>query len=55
MTIMLKKINTERAEDDVDESSSCILGLVAVVGSDGTGKSTLTADLVRNLQKQRVT
>ncbi len=55
MTIMLKKINTERAEDDVDESSSCISGLIAVVGSDGTGKSTLTADLVRNLQKQRVT
>ncbi|MGA7509053.1 MAG: hypothetical protein WBW72_12180 [Erwinia billingiae] len=52
---MLKKINTERAEDDVDESSSCIPGLIAVVGSDGTGKSTLTADLVRNLQKQRVT
>jgi thymidylate kinase len=55
MTIMLKKINSERAEDDVDESSSCIPGLIAVVGSDGTGKSTLTADLVRNLQKQRVT
>lgn len=55
MTIMLKKINTERAEDDVDESSSCIPGLIAVVGSDGTGKSTLTADLVRNLQKKRVT
>lgn len=55
MTIMLKKINTGRAEDDVDESSSCIPGLIAVVGSDGTGKSTLTADLVRNLQKQRVT
>jgi thymidylate kinase len=55
MTIMLKKINSERAEDDVDESSSCIPGLIAVVGSDGAGKSTLTADLVRNLQKQRVT
>lgn len=55
MTIMLKKINTERAGDDVDESSSCIPGLIAVVGSDGTGKSTLTADLVRNLQKKRVT
>ncbi|WP_049789671.1 nucleoside/nucleotide kinase family protein [Erwinia billingiae] len=52
---MLKKINTERAEDDVDECYSCISGLIAVVGSDGTGKSTLTADLVRNLQKQRVT
>lgn len=28
-------------------SSACITGLIAVVGSDGTGKSTLTADLVR--------
>ncbi len=55
MTIMLKKINTGRAEDVVDESSSCIPGLIAVVGSDGTGKSTLTADLVRNLQNKRVT
>ncbi|WP_053141009.1 hypothetical protein [Erwinia billingiae] len=52
---MLKKINTGRAEDVVDESSSCIPGLIAVVGSDGTGKSTLTADLVRNLQNKRVT
>lgn len=55
MTIMLKKINTGRAENDLDDSSFCIPGLIAVVGSDGTGKSTLTADLVRNLQKQRVT
>lgn len=55
MTIMLKKINAGRAENDLDDSSFCIPGLIAVVGSDGTGKSTLTADLVRNLQKQRVT
>ncbi|MCX0497724.1 nucleoside/nucleotide kinase family protein [Erwinia billingiae] len=52
---MLKKINAGRAENDLDDSSFCIPGLIAVVGSDGTGKSTLTADLVRNLQKQRVT
>ncbi len=30
-------------------------GFVAVVGCDGTGKSTLTADLVKNLQKHFVT
>ncbi|PWW09658.1 hypothetical protein [Mangrovibacter plantisponsor] len=34
---------------------TCISGLVAVVGSDGTGKSTLTNDLVKNLKKQFVT
>jgi len=32
-----------------------IAGLIAVVGSDGTGKSTLTTDLVKNLQKHWVT
>ena len=32
-----------------------IPGLIAVVGCDGTGKSTLTADLVKNLQKMWVT
>ena len=55
MTIMLKKINTEPTEDEAKEVSPCIVGLIAVVGSDGTGKSTLTVDLVRNLQKKRVT
>lgn len=55
MTIMLKKINTEPTEDEAKEVSPCIVGLIAVVGSDGTGKSTLTVDLVKNLQKKRVT
>jgi thymidylate kinase len=32
-----------------------IPGLIAVVGCDGTGKSTLTADLVKHLKKQWVT
>lgn len=32
-----------------------IPGLIAVVGSDGTGKSTLTADLVKQLKKHWVT
>lgn len=32
-----------------------IPGLIAVVGCDGTGKSTLTADLVRHLQKRWMT
>ncbi|MEJ4043614.1 hypothetical protein [Erwinia sp. SLM-02] len=30
-------------------SASCVPGLIAVVGCDGTGKSTLTADLTKNL------
>ncbi|TLV11678.1 hypothetical protein FE839_19075 [Klebsiella indica] len=34
-----------------DSSSACITGLIAVVGSDGTGKSTLTADLVNSLRQ----
>lgn len=36
-------------------SPDFIAGLVAVVGCDGTGKSTLTADLVRHLQARRPT
>ncbi|EGT4255323.1 hypothetical protein D8W73_14805 [Citrobacter amalonaticus] len=32
-----------------------IPGLIAVVGCDGTGKSTLTVDLVKNLQQRWVT
>jgi len=32
-----------------------IPGLIAVVGCDGTGKSTLTADLVKNLREKWVT
>lgn len=35
---------------NTDASASYIAGLVAVVGCDGTGKSTLTADLVKNMQ-----
>lgn len=35
-----------------DASARYIAGLVAVVGCDGTGKSTLTADLVKNMQAQ---
>ncbi|MEO3992069.1 nucleoside/nucleotide kinase family protein [Pseudocitrobacter cyperus] len=35
--------------------TECIPGLIAVVGCDGTGKSTLTNDLVKRLQAQWVT
>lgn len=35
--------------------TECIPGLIAVVGCDGTGKSTLTTDLVKQLQTQWVT
>ena len=38
-----------------DSSLPYIPGLIAVVGCDGTGKSTLTADLVKHLNKRRVT
>jgi thymidylate kinase len=34
---------------------SPVAGLIAVVGCDGTGKSTLTADLVARLRRQRRT
>lgn len=55
MTTMLKQINTDPAEHPPENTLACIPGLIAVVGSDGTGKSTLTADLVKNLQKQVTT
>lgn len=38
---------------DYDRPADCIAGLIAVVGSDGTGKSTLTADLVKKLKQYR--
>lgn len=36
-------------------SADYIKGLIAVVGSDGTGKSTLTNDIVKKLQQQQPT
>lgn len=45
----------ERTNTQHDPSSAYIAGLVAVVGCDGTGKSTLTADLVKKLQTHWVT
>ncbi|MBD8215873.1 hypothetical protein [Erwinia persicina] len=36
-------------------TGACIPGLIAVVGCDGTGKSTLTADLVKNLKTHYLT
>ncbi|HEY4466388.1 MAG TPA: hypothetical protein VGN53_01105 [Klebsiella sp.] len=47
------KKNKHSAEQN--PPADCITGLIAVVGSDGTGKSTLTADLVKNLQRHRTT
>ncbi|WP_213992169.1 hypothetical protein [Sodalis sp. dw_96] len=38
-----------------DSSPAYVAGLVAVVGCDGTGKSTLTAELVKNLRTRWVT
>ncbi|CAI2412412.1 thymidylate kinase [Serratia liquefaciens] len=48
-------MQTDKSNTASDASSTVITGLIAVVGSDGTGKSTLTADLVKNLQKHRTT
>ncbi|HEJ7040625.1 TPA: hypothetical protein SMF55_002369 [Serratia liquefaciens] len=48
-------MQTDKSNTASDASSTVITGLIAVVGSDGTGKSTLTADLVKNLQKYRAT
>ncbi|MDF7662514.1 hypothetical protein PUG81_26410 [Erwiniaceae bacterium L1_54_6] len=48
-------MQTDKSDIASKQPESYIAGLIAVVGSDGTGKSTLTADLVKNLQKQWVT
>ncbi|MGJ8515486.1 hypothetical protein [Carnimonas bestiolae] len=48
---------SQQAEDTFTsvEEVTVVEGLVAVVGCDGTGKSTLTRDLVARLQQQRPT
>jgi len=48
-------MQTDRVNTGNESSPTYVPGLVAVVGCDGTGKSTLTADLVKNLQKHFVT
>ncbi|WP_313682673.1 hypothetical protein [Pantoea sp.] len=48
-------MQTDKSDIASKKSVPYIAGLIAVVGSDGTGKSTLTADLVKNLKKQWVT
>lgn len=48
-------MQTDKSNTASDPASTVITGLIAVVGSDGTGKSTLTTDLVKNLQKYRAT
>lgn len=48
-------MQTDRLNAENDFSPSYRAGLIAVVGCDGTGKSTLTADLVKNLQVRWVT
>lgn len=48
-------MNTENLSPQNRPSPQYIPGLIAVVGCDGTGKSTLTADLVKNLQQTWVT
>ncbi|EIC83315.1 hypothetical protein [Serratia sp. M24T3] len=45
-------MQTDRLNTESEKSPAYIPGFIAVVGCDGTGKSTLTADLVKNLQQQ---
>ncbi len=48
-------MQTDRLNTKNDPSPRYIAGLIAVVGCDGTGKSTLTADLLKNLRPHWVT
>lgn len=48
-------MQTDRLNTESESSPAYMPGFVAVVGCDGTGKSTLTADLVKNLQQRFVT
>ena len=45
-------MQTDKLNTQHDSSLPYIPGLVAVVGCDGTGKSTLTADLVKHMGKR---
>ena len=49
---MTEYMQTDKLNEQLPEY---IPGLIAVVGCDGTGKSTLTADLVKNLREKWVT
>lgn len=58
--MIASSIDTEAMQTDSlnaknKSSLAYIPGLVAVVGCDGTGKSTLTVDLVKKLQRHRPT
>lgn len=46
---------TDRSDIENKKPAPYIAGLIAVVGSDGTGKSTLTRELVKNLQQHWIT
>ncbi|HEY0211674.1 hypothetical protein [Acerihabitans sp.] len=48
-------MQTDSLNTKNDPSPAYVAGLVAVVGCDGTGKSTLTTDLVKNLRAHWVT
>ncbi len=48
-------MNTETTTPENSLPADYIKGLIAVVGSDGTGKSTLTNDIVKKLQSQQPT
>ncbi|MBJ3815718.1 hypothetical protein F9C28_12465 [Shimwellia pseudoproteus] len=48
-------MQTDKLNTNNEPAADYIPGLVAVVGCDGTGKSTLTADLVKHLNRRWVT
>ena len=48
-------MQTDKLNTNNEPVADYIPGLVAVVGCDGTGKSTLTADLVKHLNERWVT
>ena len=48
-------MQTDKSDIARKEPVPYVAGLIAVVGSDGTGKSILTTDLVKNLKKHWVT
>ncbi|MDQ6143078.1 ATP-binding protein, partial [Escherichia coli] len=44
-------LQTQTVNSTTAPQPNYIPGLIAVVGCDGTGKSTLTTDLVKSLQQ----
>jgi thymidylate kinase len=52
---MLTSMQTDKLNTEQQPRPTYIPGLVAVIGCDGTGKSTLTADLLKHMQARWIT